>query len=104
MPLIALLTVLLLSLAVPATAAASLDNQPDAFRTALAHAEAGRWDRVEPGLAALQGYPLLPDLRAAFLRSRLGRVDDAEVRAFLAGHPDLGFSASLRRQWAHSLA
>jgi len=104
MPLIALLTVLLLSLAVPATAAASLDNQRDAFRTALAHAEAGRWDRVEPGLAALQGYPLLPDLRAAFLRSRLGRVDDAEVRAFLAGHPDLGFSASLRRQWAHSLA
>ncbi|NGX16106.1 transglycosylase SLT domain-containing protein [Wenzhouxiangella sp. XN24] len=104
MPLIALCTALLLSLATPATAAATLDSQRDAFRAGLAHAEAGRWDRVEPELAALQGYPLLPDLRAAFLRSRLGRVDDAEVRAFLAAHPELGFSDGLRRQWAHSLA
>lgn len=95
---------LLLWLAVTPAGAADLGAQREAFRAALPHAEAGRWPQVEPHLPALAGYPLLPDLRAAWLRSRLGRVEDAEVRAFLELHPALGFSAALRRQWAGSLA
>jgi soluble lytic murein transglycosylase len=104
MPRIALLTTFALLLATAPADAATLEAQREAFRAALPHAEAGRWDRVEPRLGELQGYPLLPDLRAAWLRSQLGRVSDAEVREFLARHPDLGFSAALRRQWADSLA
>jgi soluble lytic murein transglycosylase len=84
--------------------ATSPELQREAFRAALSQAEAGRWAQVEPLLGILEDYPLLPDLRAAWLRSRLGRIDDSEVRAFLLAYPDLGFSAGLRQQWAASLA
>ena len=94
---------LLLMLVAPA-AAGTLEDQREAFRAALPHAEVGNWPAVEPYLATLENYPLLPDLRAAWLRNRLGRVDDAEVREFLQRYPELGFSAGLRRQWAGSLA
>lgn len=104
MPRIALLTTLALLLAVAPAGATTLDRQREAFRAALLQAEAGRWAQVEPLLGALEGYPLLPDLRAAWLRSQLGKVDDVEVATLLAHHPDLGFSAGLRRQWANSLA
>ena len=104
MPRSALLPTLALLLAVAPAWATSLEAQREAFRAALPLAEAGAWERVEPLLGELAGYPLLPDLRAAWLRSRLGRVDDAEVRAFLERHPELGFSPGLRRQWADSLA
>lgn len=104
MPRIALLTTLVLLFTIAPARATPLETQREAFRAALPQAEAGRWDRVTPLLAQLQDYALLPDLRAAWLRSRLGRVDDAAVREFLARHPELGFSAVLRRQWADSLA
>jgi soluble lytic murein transglycosylase len=84
--------------------ATDLEVQREAFRAALSQAEAGRWGQVEPLLGILEGYPLLPDLRAAWLRSQLGRVDDGEVRAFLQAYPALGFSAGLRQHWADSLA
>jgi soluble lytic murein transglycosylase len=101
---IARLTTLALLLAVAPAGATSIDSQRATFRAAMLHAEAGRWAEVEPLLAELAGYPLLPDLRAAWLGSRLGRVDDGEVRLFLDRYPDFGFSAGLRRQWAESLA
>ncbi|MFU8896722.1 MAG: transglycosylase SLT domain-containing protein [Gammaproteobacteria bacterium] len=105
MPRTAPLTILaLLLMCVAPAAAGTLEDQREAFRAALPHAEAGNWSGVEPHLASLQDYPLLPDLRAAWLRSRLGRVDDAEVRDFLDRYPEFGFSAGLRRQWAASLA
>jgi soluble lytic murein transglycosylase len=104
MPTAALLTTLALLLAVASAEATPLERQREAFRVALPHAEAGRWAQVEPRLAELADYPLLPDLRAAWLRSQLGRIDDAQVRAFIERHPDFGFSADLRRQWAGSLA
>lgn len=104
MPRIALLTTLALLLMAAPARATTMESQREAFRAALPQAEAGRWDRVEPLLPQLAGYALLPDLRAAWLRSQLGRVSDVEVRKFLARHPDLGFSAALRRQWAGSLA
>lgn len=100
----ALLFLFLPWLAVAPAGATDLGAQREAFRAALPHAEGGRWPQVEPHLPALAGYPLLPDLRAAWLRSRLGRVDDAEVQAFLEQHPHHGFSAALRRQWAGSMA
>ena len=104
MRLIATLTILALSLASAPAAANIAQSQRDAFRTALPKAEAGRWDEVESLLHELEDYPLLPDLRAAWLRGRLGRIDDAEVKTFLQQHPDFGFSAGLRWQWANSLA
>jgi len=104
MPPLALLTTLALLFTVTTAGAATHESQREAFRAALPQAEAGRWAQVEPLLGRLDGYPLLPDLRAAWLRNRLGRIDDVEVRAFLERHPGLGFSAGLRREWANSLA
>jgi soluble lytic murein transglycosylase len=98
------LTVLaLLLVGVPAQAG-SPAAQRQVFLQALPHAEAGRWQEVEPLLGALEGYPLLPDLRAAWFRSEMGRADDDELARFLERHAQLGFSANLRRQWAGSLA
>jgi soluble lytic murein transglycosylase len=104
MPRTALLTTLVLLFASAQASATTIESQREIFRAALPHAESGNWDRVKPRLEELEGYPLLPDLRAAWLRSQLGRVDDARVREFLASHPGLGFSTALRRQWAGSLA
>lgn len=83
---------------------ADLEVQRAAFRKAILEAESGNWAGVEPWLPQLQGYVLLPDLRAGWLRSRLGRVPDAEVADFLAAHSDLGFSDGLRKAWVESLA
>lgn len=85
-------------------AEARLEAQREAFRQARPLAEAGRWNEVEPLLADLQGYVLLPDLRAAWLRTQLGRISDAEVAEFLESHANLGFVPALRRQWIGSLA
>ena len=103
MPHVALLTLLAL-LAAGQPAAAQTEAQRETFRRALPLAEAGRWADVEPLLGALEGYPLLPDLRAAWLRSRVGQVPDDEIRAFLTAHAELAFAAGLRRRWASSLA
>lgn len=81
-----------------------LDAQREAFIAARPAAEAGRWEDVEPFLEILRDYPLLPDLRAAWLRKRLGDANDEETGAFLARYPALGFSRGLRLAWAQSLA
>jgi len=109
MPHIVLITLLMLfSAGTPAhakiAAGTGLEAQREAFRTALPEAEAGQWAAVEPLLGDLADYPLLPDLRAAWLRSRLGKVADAEVAAFLDAHAELSFAPGLRRQWVVSLA
>lgn len=83
---------------------ARLEEQRDAFRNARPAAEAGRWSDVEPLLEILADYPLLPDLRAAWLRANLGPQTDQELAGFLQQYPDLGFSADLRVRWARSLA
>ena len=87
-----------------AVSATDLDAQRSAFRKAIMQAESGNWARVEPWLSQLEDYPLYPDLRAGWLRNRLGRVPDAEVAEFLAAYPDLGFTPGLRKAWAESLA
>lgn len=104
MPRTALMTTLVLLLTVMPAHAAGIEKQREVFRVALPKAEAGRWAEVEPVLRELEGYPLLPDLRAAWLRNRLGHVDDAKVGEFLERHAGLGFSTGLRRQWTGSLA
>ncbi len=88
----------------PSVAPLSREVQRQAFVAALAAAEAGRWQDVEPFLENLQDYPLLPDLRAAWLNKRLGDNNDRETADFLQRYPDLGFSGSLRLNWAMSLA
>jgi soluble lytic murein transglycosylase len=84
--------------------APDLDAQRKTFRQAYAQAEAGRWSEVAPRLAALEGYPLLPDLRAAWLGANLGPATDEELGGFLERHDAMAFSRNLRYRWAVSLA
>ncbi|MGB5621204.1 MAG: hypothetical protein WBN65_01795, partial [Gammaproteobacteria bacterium] len=80
-----------------------LNLQREAFIAARPAAEAGRWADVEPFLEILEDYPLVPDLRAAWLRKRLSAATDAETGAFLDRYPELGFARGLRLAWARSL-
>ncbi len=98
------LTIIALLVTAPPPAGAAIESQRKAFIEALPRAEAGNWAGVEPHLGALGDYPLLPDLRAAWLRSRNGTGRDDELAEFLEQYPELGFSAGLRRHWAGSLA
>jgi soluble lytic murein transglycosylase len=67
-------------------------------------AEMGRWSNVEPHLAELGDYRLVPDLRAAWLHRRLGAGTDSELARFLRRYDNLGFTRGLRLRWARSLA
>lgn len=99
--------ILLLMLFLPLAVSANDDpyrEQREVFKSILPRAEVGDWSSVEPHLAALADYPLLPDLEAAWLRRRTGPSTDSQMGAFLERYPDLGFSAGLRTRWALSLA
>ncbi|MGI9264059.1 MAG: hypothetical protein ACR2QU_03955, partial [Gammaproteobacteria bacterium] len=98
---------LLLTLILPSLAIAGDDPfaaQRAIFVKMLPKAEAGDWSSVEPQMNALQGYPLAPDLRAAWLRRKVGKATDSEIDAYLRKYPDLAFSYGLRLRWAKSLA
>ena len=81
-----------------------LEDQREAFREAWPRAldgDAGTLRRTEPLLA---DYPLYPDLKAAWLRTQLGKVPDADVREFVEQGPDSTMLRRLRYRWATSLA
>ena len=101
---ICLLLILSVSIIANATQPGLIEAQRDAFGKARLMAELGDWDGVSPHLDVLADYPLRPDLRAAWLRRKLGPDTDAEMARFLDRYPSLGFSRDLRYQWARSLA
>ncbi len=99
------LSLLALGVLLPLAAAAEpLDAERAAFREAYAEAERGAWALTPAQRELLGDYVLWPDLRAAYLRATLGRVPDAEVRAFLERHGDLKPARELRYRFALSLA
>lgn len=95
---------ILLAFAPVASASPQLEEQRAAFRDAYADAELGIWELSAERRALLEDYVLWPDLRAAFLRARLGRVPDAEVRAFIGRYAGLKPARELRYRFALSLA
>ena len=100
----ALAAAILLSLAASAGATPlHIESQRETFSRALPLAQSGTWQQVEPYVPTLQDYPLMPDLRVAWLHRRLGRGTDAEVAAILERYPDYGFATGLRKRWAESL-
>ena len=100
----ALAVAILTSLAWSASATpVHIETQRKTFNRALPIAQSGTWQQVVPYVADLEDYPLLPDLRVAWLHRRLGRHTDAEVAAVLEQYPELGFTSGLRKRWAESL-
>lgn len=86
-----------------AAPAGGIERQREAFRSAYAAAELGRWEPEGDSLALLESYVLFPDLRAAWLRARLRTIAPVEVENFLAAHPELPASDELRRRWLDAL-
>ncbi len=88
--------------------ASQLQQQRELFRQAYPQAELGNWGAIESLTAAeqrsLQDYVLWPDLRAAYLKSTIRKVSDAEVEAFLEQYGTLKPARELRYRYALHLA
>ena len=88
--------------------AADIDRQRALFQQVYETVERGDWrpveqlDRDERRL--LEGYVLWPDLRAAWLRANLRKIDAAEVDSFLARYGSLKPGRELRYRRALQLA
>ncbi len=83
--------------------AGELEEQRQAFRHAYAEAELGNWKLTADEEALLRHYVLWPDLRAAWLRTRIGR-NDAEIKAFLERYGNLKPARELRYRYTLALA
>ncbi len=70
---------------------------------ALKAAESGNWSAVEPELGTLQAYPLLDDLRGAWLAAGARHLPGQEIANYLLAHPSLYASARLRLRWVNRL-
>lgn len=81
-----------------------LDRQRAAFMEIYPQVEQGDWSGAAGHAALLKSYPLWPDLRAVYLRARMGAVDDAEIGRFLAEHSAGSAVRSLRYRYALHLA
>ena len=85
--------------------AKTLERQREAFRDAFPAAERGDWEPAKQQEALLARYVLWPDLRAAYLRTRLGEPDDeATIRAFIEKYQPLKPARILRYALALQLA
>ncbi len=102
-----LLTALLACIACGNTSADTaplLEQQRQAFREAYPAAELGDWAPAAAREGLLEGYILWPDLRAAYLRTRAGAVEQATVDAFLERYGALKPGRELRYRHAVQLA
>ncbi len=84
--------------------APSLEQQRQAFREAYPAAELGDWAPAAERAHLLEQYILWPDLRAAYLRTRAGTVEQATVDAFLERYGALRPGRELRFRHALQLA
>lgn len=80
-----------------------LERQREAFREAYARAELGDWRVADSHADTLQDYLLWPDLRAAWLKTRVRNDDYAGVDEFLDTYASLKPARELRYHYALKL-
>lgn len=82
-----------------------LERQREAFRDVFPAAERGDWGPAKQQELLLARYILWPDLRAAYLRARLGEPsEEAAVREFIEEYQGLKPARELRYLYALELA
>ncbi len=103
--------ILLVAAALPAAmaraepgTAVGIEEQRRLFREAYEAAEKGDWGPAAAAGEALADYPLLPDLREAWLRANIRRTPAGEIAAFLERHAELPTADRLRNKWIYELA
>jgi soluble lytic murein transglycosylase len=81
-----------------------LEQQRSVFRTIYPDVERGNWQAATQYEELLRDYVLWPDLRAAYLRTRLDKVDTSEVQEYLDEHGTLKPARELRYRYVLQLA
>jgi soluble lytic murein transglycosylase len=81
-----------------------LEQQRSVFRTIYPDVERGNWQAASQYEELLRDYVLWPDLRAAYLRTRLDKVDTSEVQEYLDEHGTLKPARELRYRYVLQLA
>ena len=86
----------------------ALDSQRELFKRVYADVERGNWSVVDALGASdrqsLEDYVLWPDLRAAWFRANLSKVDHGQVEGFLDHYGVLKPARELRYRYALHLA
>ena len=82
----------------------ALETKRQQFRDVYPAAERGDWAPAAALESSLNSYVLWPDLRAAYLRTRVKKSDDVEVRPFLEKYGMLKPARELRYRLALKLA
>jgi soluble lytic murein transglycosylase len=82
----------------------ALETKRQLFRDVYPAAERGDWAPAAALESSLSSYVLWPDLRAAYLRTRVKKSDDVEVRPFLDKYGMLKPARELRYRLALELA
>ncbi len=81
-----------------------LEQQRSVFRTIYPDVERGNWQTATQYEELLRSYVLWPDLRAAYLRTRLDKADTSEVEDFLNAYGTLKPARELRYRFVLQLA
>lgn len=101
--LLAALPGMLPALAGPSGDEILIEKQRRVFREVYPQAELGNWRPASKQKSLLRGYPLWPDLRATWLRTRIRNNDFTDVEPFLSQYDKLKPARELRFQYALAL-
>lgn len=82
----------------------TIETQRQVFRDIYPAVELGDWSPAAANESLLIGYALWPDLRAAYLRTRLKKGDNEEILGFLSQYGTLKPARELRYRLALQLA
>ncbi len=83
--------------------AATLREQRQQYLDAKKALKAGKLKTFTTLSEKLKTYPLYPYLRYNYLRTRLHKIDDAEIKDFIRSYPDFISTGSLRTSWLKHL-
>ena len=85
------------------TSAATLKEQRQQYLDAKKALKAGKLKTFAALSENLKNYPLYAYLRYNYLRPRLHKIDDAEIKDFIHSYPDFISIDSLKRSWLKQL-
>lgn len=84
--------------------AATIEEQRQQYLDAQKALKAGKTKTFSELAEKLKSYPLYPYLRYNYIRPRLHKTDDAEIKDFITSYPDFISIGSLKTSWLSQLA
>lgn len=98
------LTVILSILVSHQVSAVTLKEQRQQYLDAQKALKAGKIKKFTTLSKKLKTYPLYPYLRYNYLRPRLHKIEDKEIKKFITTYPDFISTDSLKAKWLKQLA